>query len=494
MAAEKRQVVVIGSGPTGAMAATVLIRRGIPVTLLESGQSLPRGWLVRVGGRTFYRRLPQFGAPQQYTSTAESNAIWKDRLIPGGMSNFWSGTVPRFAPEDFYEGERLHEQYRWPLTYEDLLPYYEQIEKILEISGSPQAVPNLPASQVTYRRTLPAQWQAVARHADKVGRGFTVVPSATGSPWLILRRGTFFNSFNKLVQNLLRSPHFSLFLGAHALRLEWDGARKKVTGVIYIDRTTGVERRLAAEAVVVAAGPLASTRLLLHSTSPDFPDGLGNTEGLLGRYLHDHVEQWANLELSRAVTRLDPAAYMTRVEYRRSEPLMAASCTLGFGSSKPIDRLLARTPIKGKTFGLVLFASMIPSPSNYVRLDSTLKDRFGQSQLNFHVCRSDDSFRALASTQEDLLRILEAAGYHATIRGLITKQPGASVHYGGTVRMHASPRYGILNGCNRMHAVTNVAVVDASSFTTGPEKNPVPTAMALSARAADRLAEDLRRS
>jgi len=409
------------------------------------------------------------------------------------MSNFWSGTVPRFAPEDFYEGERLHEQYRWPITYEDLMPYYQQVEKILEISGSPQTVLNLPASQVAYRKTLPAQWQAVARQADRVGRGFTVVPSATGSPWLILRRGTFFNSFTKLVRHLLRLPHFKLLLGGHAIRLEWDGARRKVCGVVYLDRTTGVEQRLAAEAVIVAAGPLASTRLLLHSTSSDFPHGLGNTEGLLGRYLHDHVEQWANLEFSHPMTRLDPASYLTRMAYRQSKPLMAASCTLGVSSRRPIERLLARTPIKGKAFGLVMFASMIPSPANYVQLDATVKDRFGQSQLNIHVNRSDDSLCTLAASQTDLLTILEAAGSPAIIRGLITKQPGESVHYGGTVRMHASPRYGMLNGCNRLHAVNNVAVVDASSFTTGPEKNPVPTAMALAARAADLLADDLKR-
>jgi len=494
MGEDSRRVVVVGSGPTGAMAATVLIRQGIPVTLLESGQALPSGWLVRAGGRTLYRRLPEFGPPQEYVSNAESKAVWFDRLIPGGMSNFWSGTVPRFAPEDFYEGERLHERYRWPVSYEDLVPYYEQVEKILQIAGSPQNVPNLPACQVAYQRTLPAHWQAIGRHAEKAGRGFTVLPSATGSPWLFLRRGTFFNSFRQLVTNLLRSPLFSLRLGAHAIRLEWDGALKKVDGVIYIDRTTGLEQRLAAEAIVVAAGPLASTRLLLNSTSADFPHGLGDTEGLLGRYLHDHVQQWANVDFDGPMPRLDPPAYLTRADYRRSEPLLAASCTLGFGSSKPIERLLARTPIKAKTFGVVLFGSMIPSPSNHVRLDSTLQDRFGQSQLKIQICHSDDAERTLTASREDLLTILEAAGYQAMIRGVFTKPPGHSVHYGGTVRMHHSPQYGMLNGWNRMHAVNNVAVVDASSFTTGPEKNPVPTAMALAARAADRLVEDLKRS
>ena len=91
------------------------------------------------------------------------------------------------------------------------------------------------------------------------------------------------------------------------------------------------------------------------------------------------------------------------------------------------------------------------------------------------------------------MEILAAAGY----RGRVTYSnpefvPGTSIHYGGTIRMHSSPKYGMLNAWNRLHAVDNVMVADMSSFTTSPEKNPALTTMAMATRAADRLAEDLK--
>jgi choline dehydrogenase-like flavoprotein len=107
----------------------------------------------------------------------------------------------------------------------------------------------------------------------------------------------------------------------------------------------------------------------------------------------------------------------------------------------------------------------------------------------------EEAAQTIVTAQQRLLAILESAGYRGTIRGTLPPlTPGSSVHYGGTVRMHSSARYGMLNAWNRLHAVDNVVVADAGSFTTGVEKNPVPTAMALAARAADRLAEDLRTS
>src|SRR5262249_8151232 len=114
--------------------------------------------------------------------------------------------------------------------------------------------------------------------------------------------------------------------------------------------------------------------------------------------------------------------------------------------------------------------------------------------LDIHVCYGEEARRTTLAARERLLAILDMAGYHGYIRWSLPQlTPGLSVHYGGTVRMHSSPIYGMLDSWNRLHAVGNVAVVDASSFTTGVEKNPVLTSMALALRAGTRLAGDLKR-
>ncbi len=491
---DERRVIVIGSGPSGAMAAHTLVHQGIPVTLLESGQGFPAGWLVRAMGRNVYRSRPEVVDPQRHVASADPNAQWPHALMPGGMSNHWTGAVPRFSPEDFCEGERLHERYRWPLSYEDLVPYYRQVERLLAVTADPRDVPNLPASLVAHKRRLPSQWQEIARHAESVGHGLIPIPLADGSPWMIRRTGTAFNSFTGIIASLRRSPHFHLRLGAHAVRLEWSGEKKKVRDVIYVDRATGSLNRLNAAAVVVAAGPLASTKLLLDSACNDFPDGLGDTEGLLGRYLHDHLSRWWVFESETPLPRLGHAAYLTRAPYRESAPLLAASCTIGHCSHAAREKVLALTPLKTRTFGVITFGTMVPDAANLVRLDRASKDEFGFPKLDVHICHNDQELQTVTAAGERFLSILEAAGYRCTIRESVQKEPGASVHYGGTVRMHASPKYGMLNAWNRLHAVDNVVVADASCFTTGAEKNPTPTVMALAARASHRLAEDLKAS
>lgn len=492
---DNRRVIVIGSGPSGAMAALALLQHDIPVTMLESGQNLPPGLLVRAMGRNVFRRKPNLEPRKDHVSSDDPDAQWYHELAPGGLSNHWTGAVPRFAPEDFFEGARLHECYRWPVTYDDLAPYYARSEQFLGVVAALRDVPGLPAPHIAYERQLPKGWQPVAREARARGRGLTPIPLADGSPWLINTTGTAFNSFTRIVPLLRRYPHFQLLLGAHALRLEWCGPRKKVSAVIYVDRATGCEQRIDAAAVMVAAGPLASTKILLDSSCNDFPQGLGNTEGVLGRYLHDHAHHWCVIETDAALPRLGHAAYLTRVPYQESAPLLAAGCTLGSGRGTHLEKALSFTPLKTKQFGVVTFGTMVPTFDNYVRLDPVSRDEFGLPLLDIHIHFDDEVLRNMMEARTRLLAILESAGYRAAIRESVTRlTPGSSVHYGGTVRMHASPRHGMLNAWNRLHAVDNVVVADASSFTTGVEKNPTLTAMALAARAAHRLAVDLKAS
>jgi choline dehydrogenase-like flavoprotein len=483
------RIIVIGSGPSGAMAARTLVSLGVPVTLLESGTKVPDGFLMRAMGRNVFRRRPSLQA-NQGVATSEAGA-WFQSLVPGGLSNYWVGAAPRFSPDDFWEGERLHERYRWPVSYAELVPYYARVERLLRVVADPHDVPNLPAAVVFERRQLPGAWRAVAREAALLGHGLTLMPLADGPDWMVTRTGVGFNSFTHLVRPLMRRSNFELRLGAHALELEWCGRTRKVRSVIYRNRTTGQDERIAASGVVVAAGPLASTKLLLNSTSSDFPTGLGDTAGLLGTHLHEHPSQWFPIELRRGtLPRLPQAAYLTRGPVKNSAPLLGAGYTIGFVSHR--DKLMSALPIPARNFGVLVFGTMVPLDSNRLALHPDRKDEFGQPMLDAHMQYSADELRNLASARVELSRILDAAGYSPYVPRLVPDPtPGVSVHYGGTVRMHASPKYGVLNAWNRLHAVENVVVADASSFTTGVEKNPTLTAMALAARACERLVDDL---
>ena len=489
---DTQRAVVIGSGPSGAIAALTLLERGIPVTMLESGQAFPAGLVVRAFGRNLFRKWAPDSEGYAFVASGDPDTEWQSALLPGGLSNYWTGAVPRFAPEDFYEGERLHERYRWPLEYADIACYYSQAERLLGVVGERRAIPQVSPSEVlVHERHLPKGWSSVAEHAERKGQGLMYSPLADGPSWLVRRAGAAFNSFERLVARLGRYPHFELRLGAHAQQLTWSSALGQVDGVEYVDRATGTPHSVAANAVVVAAGPLASPKLLLQSISNDFPAGLGNGQGLLGHFLHDHPKDWCVLELDSALPRLDQPLYLSRAPYAESPPLMGASLTIGPLSKW--DRVLSLAGVTTTRFGLVTFSTMLPEAANYVRLHPDKRDRFGMPVLDIHIQYSSAVTRLIADTHDRLGAILEQAGLRYAINCPQERLvPGASAHYAGAARMHASPEYGVLDAWNRLHEVPNVAVVDASSFTTGVEKNPTLTAMALAARAADRLAHDLR--
>ena len=277
-------VVVIGSGPSGAMAAHELVRQGIHVIMLESGDNFPSGALIRVMGRNVFRRQNDQGFENgtHHVATGDPQTQWWVNLSPGGLSNQWTGAVPRFAPEDFYEGERLHERYRWPLDYQDLIPFYEQAEQILQVTSDPRNVPNLPACKPVYNRQLPQDWQHIASHAACRGQGLTVLPLAGGPPNLVVGRSTAFNSYTNIVHPLLRSPRFRLLTGAHALRLEYSAAKGQVEAVVYHDRATNSEHRLEAVAVVVACGAPPFDQVTFQFRLCDVSTGIGEYRGRFG--------------------------------------------------------------------------------------------------------------------------------------------------------------------------------------------------------------------
>jgi choline dehydrogenase-like flavoprotein len=482
-------IVVVGSGPCGSIAAARLVARGRDVVMLDAGLRAPKGLLIRAAGTTVVRRMgwAEYSNDRHHPSS-QPHVDWYSSLSLGGLSNYWTGAVPRFAPDDFTDGARLDERYRWPITYEDLVTFYELAERYLAVTaGDPIA--GIPSNVKRYHYRLPADWQAIVDAAQRHGHGAGALPLAKGQPWMAVRRGTEFDSYHCVVAPLRQSPRFRFVSGALVTRLNWSGAAGQVDAVEYVDRESGQVERVRTAAVVVAAGAIDSTALLLRSTSADFPTGLGNTEGLVGRYLHDHPRQWWTAKPDRRLPALGHPVYVTRVRHDDAKPLMATSLTLGLAARG--ERLKTYVRTSTSQFGVQVFGTMVPTRDVGVVLGGDPgADLLCRPMISLRY--DSDAVANLVAARPRLQQMFADAGLGLTAAdSLQYERPGSSVHFGGTVRMHDDREFGVLDRWNRIHDVPNVVVCDSSCFTTGPEKNPTLTAMAIAARAADRLASEV---
>jgi choline dehydrogenase-like flavoprotein len=490
---DDRRVIVVGSGPAGAAATLLLTRAGVDVTVLEAGPArTARGLTARVAGMTIARvHRPLAPRTEGVVATGDPAAVLYEDLSPGGLTNHWSCAVPRFSSDDFLDARRAGCEYEWPVDYEDLASWYDWVEPLLCIAGGAHDVPHLPAGKVSTVRSLGHSWTPVAEAARVEGRGVAPIPYAYGSKTTVTFSGTVFNSFVRLVKPARRSGHLVIRCDARATHVEWSSKAKRASAVVFRDTRTGGDHRLPCRAVVIAAGAINTAKLLLQSTHADFPAGLGNTHGVLGRYLHDHPVGKLEIQLASPMS-FQPPAYVTRAPLDRSLPLYAAACLQWAGVRPLAQSLLIGHPGRLSAGGFNIFGTMAPSAANFVALDPTRPSADGTPGLVLHIRHPPESGQILLAARDQLVDLLDRAQVHPTIQKWIVDPVGTSVHYGGTCRMHESPQFGMLDAWGRLHAVRNVVVADSAAFTTGPEKNPVLTAMALAARASQRLVDDLR--
>jgi choline dehydrogenase-like flavoprotein len=478
-------VVVIGSGPCGAMAMTELLAAGLDVTMLDAGSRPVRGAIVRARGQTLFRWAQGGGLRwDRHVSSGDPSTQWGSSFSLGGLSNYWTSAVPRMHPDDFVEGAALGEQFRWPITYSDLEPFYDQVERLMLITSG-HSIDGVPRGVAAFAAPPSGEWQAFLEAAAHHGVG--TLPMAKGRPWMVALRATAFTSYHCLVKPALDSPQLHLVTGAVALRIDVSSGGASVE---YLDRASGGRRVVRCRAVVVAAGPLDSTKIMLQSRSGDFPGGLGNSSGMVGRYLHDHPRQWWPVRLERAMPVLTHPLYIPRAPVETSPPLVASSLTLGMVGTT--TRVKGWCGVKSDLVGVQVFGTMVPSPAATVRLAESGDGDPVNSRLDVDIQYDAAARDNMAQARDRLVEVFRDGGVKADpVEPFHDVHPGSSFHYGGTLRMHADPAYGVLDAWNRVHDAPNVIVCDASCFTTGPEKNPTLTAMAIAARAARRLSADL---
>jgi choline dehydrogenase-like flavoprotein len=540
--AKVHPVVVVGSGAAGGMAAFNLTRQGIDVLLLDAGEKFDKSkswehvpawdrfWRSKAGEepiRWFLdpKEQPYLTAPGRPFDLAR---VWGH----GGKTNTWGRVSLRYAEIDFASAERDGWEIPWPISYRDVAPYYDKVEELIGVCGGNDDSLTLPGSKFLQPAPAPRCGERLLQKASaKMGipivagrRANMTRPTRGFAPCHYCGRcsegcstSSFFNSADHLLPFALATDRLELRSNAVAARVLVDH-RGLAKGVQYFDRKTGAERQVLAKVVVVAASAMDSTRLLLNSKSAAYPNGIGNGSDVIGRYLceqvrinvkgvlkdlegtsrrHDRGIGGAHVYLPRfnleAPHKRDylrgfGVQFWNTGEYQDGAPV--ASYLPGFGASfKREVKRKAPAWVEIHPFGEVL-----PYPDNRVTVDESRTDRYGVPLMRIDY-RVRENERKMVEHMSDLVEELmkTAGGELVDYRRGETDKPGSAIHEHGTCRMGKDPKRSALNGFNQMHEVKNVFVVDGSSFTTASEKNPTLTILALSWRATDYLAQEIKK-
>jgi choline dehydrogenase-like flavoprotein len=297
----------------------------------------------------------------------------------------------------------------------------------------------------------------------------------------------------------------------------------RADGVIYIDKATRTDKRVNAKAVMLAASSCESARLLLNSRSALFPDGLANSSGFVGRYLHDTVGS-SGYGYFPQLEKIPPHnhdgagsmhMYMPWWKFdRENDFLRGYHIEFGGGRGMPgvgmFDGICEREEgyglelkqkcrrMYGAFIGFSGRGEMIPNEYCYCDLDPDVVDQWGIPVLRFHWKWSDNEIKMARDMQETFRSIVETAGgtYYTvsagdTPYGLV--DGGVIIHEAGAARMGAGPKTSVLNQYCQAHDVKNLFVTDAASFVTSSDKNPTLTIMALSWRASEYLLDQAKK-
>lgn len=538
--------IVIGSGITGGWAAKELTEAGLETLVLEAGPDVVPSrdytehvpvWDMRYRGLGDRRRLRERQAIQRecyacdelgsaffvddvdnpYTTPEDAPFLFLRGRQVGGRSIMWGRQVYRLSDLDFEANAREGIGVDWPIRYADLEPWYDHVERFIGVSGEALGLPHLPDS----RFLPPMQMTCAETHVrDGIARAFGGERVLTIGRCAVLTRdhggrqachfcgpcergcrtGSYFSSLSATLPAARATGRMTLRPNSVVHSLGYQDGR--VASVRVIDRETREEVEFTGRVVFLAASTLESTRILLNSTSPDFPDGLANSSGTLGRYLMDHTMghgaagDVSGFEDPRNQVRRINGIYLPRFRNvdRRHPDFVRGFAYQGGGSRSTWSRgsrvrglgadfkhgLTEPGPWRMSLYG---FGECLPDPANRVELDPEVVDAWGVPALRI-TCRWGDNERAMFDDMADsAAEMLEAAGVRNVEVFHEDNPPGKTIHEMGTARMGRDAATSVLNGFNQAHDVRNLFVVDGSCMASSANQNPSLTYMALTARA-----------
>ncbi len=548
-------VLVVGSGASGGWAAKRLSEAGLNVAIVEAGrpQSDENFTEHKPAFELKYRAMAdsivaknhpiqsKFDVcneytqdwfvndhDEPYTTPADKPYNWMGRLrMTGGRTNVWGRVSLRFSDWDFKSAS--HDGYGedWPISYSDVAPYYDIVEKYVGITGMAEGLEHLPDGQFQPPMPLTCQEQVFRDKVKaKLGRTVTLARSANLTRPINGRgpchycgpceRGcithSYFNSAFTTVPDALKTGKCKLISNAMVHKILMDPATNRARGLLYVDRITKQSRELTARTVVLCAQSQESTRILLNSGTREHPNGLANSSGALGHYLTAHVRSGGGRgdfpELSHKKTMAGPnkpvGIYVARFRNLKNDPPYkkflrgygyegesSSSFNFrapGFGNAFKESVLQSR-----ESFEITGFGEVLPRFDNFVEIDpGGKKDIFGIPVLKIHMSDGDNERAMIKDMGDSAGEMLEAAGAKNIRTYANPSAPRWALHEAGIARMGADPKKSVLNQFQQTHDVKNVFVMDASGFTTNPCQNPTLTIMALAVRSCDHLMDEMK--
>ena len=553
---ETADVCIIGSGAGGGMAAYVLTKAGLNVTLLEAGapwdntkDSAMFTWPYESPRRGASTKTKPFGEwdaciggweieGEPYTvAPGDKFRWWRARMV-GGRTNHWGRISLRFGPRDFKgkSADGLGDD--WPITYEDVSPYYDRVDRLIGVFGSKENLPNQPDS-IFLPAPRPRCYELLVQQAAR-RLNITCVPARLsiltrplngrpachycGQCYRGCRTNSNFSSTNVLIAPALKTGKLTLLTNAMAREITL--AKDRASGVTYVATKDGSEHQIAARAVVLAASACESARLLLNSKSSQFPQGLANSNGVVGRYLTDTT----GTDVSGFIPKMmDPVPhnhdgvggghiYMPwwldnkkldfprgyHIEVWGGADLPEHGFMGGFhryppggGYGKQLKQDYRR--YYGAYVGFSGRGEQIPNDDCYCEIDPNVVDRWGIPVLRFHWKWTDHEYNQVKHMQETFRAIIAEMGGEV-YSPMPTKEDGYGIAAGGTiihelggVRMGDDPKTSALNKYSQAHDVKNLFATDGSPFVTQADKNPTWTIMALAWRTSDYIADQMKK-
>ena len=481
-------VCIIGSGPAGSVVGTSLVKAGIRTLILESGRNLFQ-WL-------FDSNLKNLAAYEFTGNTNYPLTKTKARIL-GGNSNFWTGRCERFHPSDFEKHPYTPSENPWPISYNDLEPYYEKAEKTLRVRGGelhdfapPRNIPFPlpPKPNISFLKSI----------CSKIGVYVNDSPTATPSKTL-----RFFKVQKEILPDFLSSaPTGLLITGLTATKLISDSERR-IIGVEV--RTFDGEKKIArAKTFVLTCGGIENPRLLLLSKSEQFPEGVGNSSGMVGKGFNEHPNINFYAKIPHQLATIKPTNKIARTHQFYSK-----FRSEGLGSILPVFRQawilphhvmpfrLSKLPRNlasalSRIFKAPLFIGanleMKINYSNRVTLSKKRKDIFGNPIAHLIFNFSEEDLRLVERSNELIRNIFQKIG--AT--NVYESELAWSRHHQGTCRMGDNSRTSVVNRNLRVHDCPNLYVCGSEVFVTGGAMPPALTIVALAHRLSDYLVKRLR--
>ncbi len=555
MGSNTYDAIVVGTGITGGWAAKELCERGLKTLVLERGRdvrhiedyptALKAPWELPYGDELTREEKARFAVQSRSNRVQQSTKHWwvDDLDHPyveekpfswfrgyhvGGRSLLWARLCYRWSDLNFEANAKDGIGVDWPIRYRDLAPWYDHVEEFIGVSGQAEGVAHWPDGKFLppmemncIERSMKEKLKA--KYPDRVltigrvanltvphrGRGKCMHRDACikGCPY-----GAYFSSNSSTLPAAAATGNMTLVPNAIVASVIYDDKSGRATGVTVIDTVTKQTTEYFARVLFLNASTLATTGILLNSTSRRFPKGLGNDSGELGHNLMDHHYTGArgrSDELAdqyyrgrRPVTLCMPP--FRNVTEQRKDYTRVFHCTAG-GSRGAWWRTTGQLGLVGPSlkkalsepggwgFGIQAYGECLPYHDNRVSLSPDKKDAWGLPQLSIHCEFKENEARMGDDMRASAMEMLEALGMK-DIRPREGKTiPGYIIHEMGTARMGKSPKTSVLNGHNQIHAAKNVFVTDGSCMASSASQNPSLTYMALTARAAAFAVSELKR-